>query len=266
MILVIFWIKLVAELASLIVHWTLAIGLDLVQCGKCGHLGHSALECDASDLSSSDLLNNFNKRHALGVDHLQLAKLYAKKNVPIFHSAAFGGKSWAQVVSFASPSGGSPSGSGLGAGSFHCITSDLGGGSPSFIIADSFFNARLASLKCFFKLLTDQVFDVLRKLSFVELVLMVPSSGAPLLVGSVPLAPGLDSDMALKGELASSNSHSPSIDMGAGFNSSSSKVLTTKMGGLESKMSALEASISSVLVRLDLLCAGLGSSLLFSSQ
>ncbi|KAG9286870.1 hypothetical protein G9A89_012420 [Geosiphon pyriformis] len=232
--------------------------LDLVWCGKCGHLGHLALECDASDMSSSDLLNIFNKRCASGVDCLQLAKLYAKKNVPISHSAAFGSKSWIQVVSLASPSGGSPSGSGLGVGFPFHTTSDLGSGPPSFTITDSSLNARLASLEHSLELLADQVSGILRKLSFVELVLMVPSSGAPLLVGSMPLAPVLDFDMALNGKLASSNPHFPSVDMDAGFNSSSSKILTTKVDGLESKMSALEASVSSVLARLDLLCSGSG--------
>ncbi|KAG9298347.1 hypothetical protein G9A89_002835 [Geosiphon pyriformis] len=139
--------------------------LDLVRCEKYGRLGHSALECDASDMSSSDLLNNFNKRHAPS-----LAKLYVKKNVPISHPAAFGGKLWAQIVSFASFSGGSPSGFGLGTGSSHHTTPDLGGGPPFFTLADSSLNACLASLKCSLELLTNQVSDILRKLSFVELV------------------------------------------------------------------------------------------------
>ncbi|KAG9296504.1 hypothetical protein G9A89_015096 [Geosiphon pyriformis] len=128
--------------------------LDLVQCGKCGHLGHLALECDISDTSSSDLLNNFNKRHVPGVDHLQLAKLYAKKNVPISRPAAFGGKLWAQVVSLASSSGGSPSGFGLGAGSFHRMTLDLGSSPPSSTLVNSFLNARLA-------LLPDKIRDII---------------------------------------------------------------------------------------------------------
>ncbi|KAG9299729.1 hypothetical protein G9A89_013089 [Geosiphon pyriformis] len=221
--------------------------LDLVWCGKCGRLRYSALECNVLDMSSSDLLNNFNKKHALSVDHLQLAKLYAKKNVSISCSAVFGGKLWAQVVSLASLSGGSPSGFGLGAGSSHHMIPDLGGGPLFSTLADSSLNACLASLKCSFELLADQVSNILRKLSFVELVPMVLSSGALLLVGSVPLAPDLDSDMALNGELASSDHHFPSIDMGGGFNLSSLKVLTTKVDGLESKMSALKASIGSLM-------------------
>ncbi|KAG9304059.1 hypothetical protein G9A89_005969 [Geosiphon pyriformis] len=191
--------------------------LDLVWCKKCGHLGHLALECDASDMSFSDFLNIFNKRRASGVNCLQLAKLYTKKNVPISRPATFGDKSWAQVVSLASPSGGSPSGSGLGIGFSPHMTSDLGGGPLFSTITDSSLNARLASLECSFELLADQVSGILRKLSFVELVPMVPSSGAPFLVGSVPLAPVLDSNMALDDELASSNPHSLSVDMDAGF-------------------------------------------------
>ncbi|KAG9307382.1 hypothetical protein G9A89_017211 [Geosiphon pyriformis] len=86
--------------------------LKLVQCGRCGHFGHSALKCNASDVSSP-VPPNLTKRSSFGASHLQLAKLYAKKNVLISHPAVFGGKSWAQVVSFVSPPGGSPSGSGL---------------------------------------------------------------------------------------------------------------------------------------------------------
>ncbi|KAG9304904.1 hypothetical protein G9A89_010766 [Geosiphon pyriformis] len=129
--------------------------LDLVQCGKCGHLGYLALECDAPDMSSSDLLSFFNKKRAPGVDRLQLAKLYVKKNVPISCPAAFGGKSWAQVVSLASPSGGSPSGSGLGVGFSLPTTSVLSGGSLSSTILDSFLNDCLVSLKCSLELLAD---------------------------------------------------------------------------------------------------------------
>ncbi|KAG9307381.1 hypothetical protein G9A89_017210 [Geosiphon pyriformis] len=46
-------------------------------------------------------------------------------------------------------------------------------------------------------------------------------------------------------------------DSVAVLNSSDSKVLISKLGGLESKMSGLEALFSSILARLDLLCSGL---------
>ncbi|KAG9286107.1 hypothetical protein G9A89_022784, partial [Geosiphon pyriformis] len=232
--------------------------LDLVWYRKYGHLGHLALKCDVSDMSPSNLLSLFNKKRAPGVDCLQLAKLYIKKNVPIFCPAAFGGKSWTQVVSLTFSSGGFPSGSDLGVGFSPLATLGLGNSFSFSIINDSFLNARLASLEHSLELLAEQVSDIVRKLSFVELVPVISSVGALLLVGSVPLVPVLDSDMALDGELASSTLYPSSANLGAGFSSSSSKVLTTKMSGLESKMLALKASVNSVLARLDLLCSGLG--------
>ncbi|KAG9304587.1 hypothetical protein G9A89_020151 [Geosiphon pyriformis] len=211
--------------------------LNLVQCRKCGRLGHLALECDMSDMPPSELLSLFNKKHAPGVDHFQLAKLYAKKN----------------VVFFASTSSGSPSGSDLGVGLFLFATSGLGGSSLFSTINDSFLNAHLASLEHSLELLAKQVSGIVRKLSFVELVPLVLSAGASPLVGSAPLVSVLNSDMALDGELVSFTPYPLSADLGAGFSSSSLKVLTIKMGGLESKMLALEASVNSVLARLDLL-------------
>ncbi|KAG9301631.1 hypothetical protein G9A89_016701 [Geosiphon pyriformis] len=86
--------------------------LELVWCSRCGHFGHSALECDASDVSPF-VPSNLMKKSSFGASCFQLAKLYTRKNVPISCPTAFGGKSWAQVVSFASLPGGSPSGSGL---------------------------------------------------------------------------------------------------------------------------------------------------------
>ncbi|KAG9290639.1 hypothetical protein G9A89_011602 [Geosiphon pyriformis] len=204
--------------------------LGLVWCEKYGRFGHSALECDASDVFVPVPSIALKKgRHVFSVDCFHLAKLYTKKNVPISHSAVFGGKSWAQMVSFASFAGGSSSGSGFGFGP--SLSGALG----------------LVSLGCSVGLLADQVSGILRKLNFVELVPMVLSFDTSSLVGSVPVAPVLDSDMVLDGVLTLPSSPLSNAELDGGFSSSNSKILTTKVGGLESKMLALEASVSSVL-------------------
>ncbi|KAG9298321.1 hypothetical protein G9A89_002809 [Geosiphon pyriformis] len=223
------------------------------------------LECDASDVAiyvSSVLF----KKNAPGIDHLQLAKLYAKKNISISCPTVFGGKSWTQVVFLALSSGSSPFGSSYGLSFSSSGALGLGSNASSFSCDESLLAAYLASLEHSLELLADQVSGILRKLSFVKLVPMVPSSGAPSLVGFVLVAPVLDLDMALNGVLVSSFPPPSSVELGAGFNLSSSKILTTKISGLESKMSAIKALVSSVLVKLDLLCSGLGFSLPLSSQ
>ncbi|KAG9294658.1 hypothetical protein G9A89_008137 [Geosiphon pyriformis] len=242
--------------------------LGLVWCKKCGRFGYLALECDVSDVSVSTLSIALKKKgkYVFSADHFHLAKLYVKKNVSISHPTVFGGKSWAQVVSLASSAGGSSSGSGFGFGPSLSGASGLVGGAPSSPIDKSPLGARLAFLEHSLEFLADQVSGILRKLSFVELVPMMPYFDTPSLVGSVPVAPVLDSDMVLDGILMSPSSPSSNAELDAGFSSSSSKVLTTKMGGLESKLSALEASVGSVLTRLDLLCSDSDTSLLLSFQ
>ncbi|KAG9296170.1 hypothetical protein G9A89_014762 [Geosiphon pyriformis] len=233
--------------------------LNLIWCGKCGHFGHSILECDASVELSSGLPNTF-KKFAFSFDHIQLARLYVKKNVPISCPAAFGRKSWAQMMSFASSSGGFSSGSGL-----------LSGGKPLFFGS---FGSQvdglgdcLAVLEHSLEIFSDQVSVILKKLSFVDLVPLASTSCAPPAAGSVPSALVVDSGMALDDVLALPvSSSSGSDEPAAGFSSSGTKVLTSKMGGLESKLSALEALFGSILVRLDLLCSGSGLSLPFLFQ
>ncbi|KAG9294564.1 hypothetical protein G9A89_008675 [Geosiphon pyriformis] len=216
--------------------------LDLIQCKKCGRFGYSVLECDASNVSVPVLSAPF-KRNAP-------TKLYAKKNVPISCLAVFGDKLWAQVVSldFSSGSSSSDSGHGFDISSSGALALGLNGGAPFFLFDRSPLDACLASLKCSLELLADQVSGILRKLSFVELVPIVLSSGASSLIGSMLVAPVLDLNMVLDGVLALFSLSLLSIELDAGLNSSSSKVLTTKVGSLESKMSALKASVGSVLV------------------
>ncbi|KAG9299246.1 hypothetical protein G9A89_013894 [Geosiphon pyriformis] len=169
---------------------------------------------------------------------LQLAKLYQKKNVLISRLVAFGGKSWGQVVLVAtSLSHGLSVGSGL---SF-LLSSHHGFGDVSFL------NDRLASLECLLELLSDRVSTIIRHLAGVELVPLVFSSLTSLFDASASSALSLDSDMVLDGALMLSAPHlsSAAIVGESTFGSSSSKVLTDKVSGLESKLASLEASIGS---------------------
>ncbi|KAG9285553.1 hypothetical protein G9A89_006541 [Geosiphon pyriformis] len=200
------------------VHFSWA-RLDLVWCGKCEHFGHLVLECDVSDL----------------------ARLYAKKNVSISCPTAFGSKSWAQVVSSASSSGGSPSSSGL-----------FSGGMPLVVSLSNYqvvgLNNCLVVLECSLRILSDQVSVILKKLSFIKLVPLAASFCAPSLAVSVSLAPIVNLNMALNDMLASADPFfSGSSESATVLSSSGSKVLTFKMGGLESKMSALKALFGSIL-------------------
>ncbi|KAG9285703.1 hypothetical protein G9A89_002270 [Geosiphon pyriformis] len=156
-------------------------------------------------------------------DQICLANIYRKKHVPITHPVSFGGKTWAQITS----------------NSPFCVTSLVASGVGLILDVKPLLMAS----------------GIVKKLSFIELVpLTSPSCVFPLAV-STPVGSVGDSDMALDGGLTLFvSSFSGANKSTVVLSSSSSKVLTSKVG-LESKMSALEASIGSVLVRLDLLCS-----------
>ncbi|KAG9284054.1 hypothetical protein G9A89_022828 [Geosiphon pyriformis] len=104
----------------------------------------------------------------------------------------------------------------------------------------------------------DQVSGIMKKLSFVELV---PLASKPPVLSSVVLASvtsNLDSDMTLDvTTVFSSLSLLIVTDPAADLGLSSSKVLTSKVGGLEFKIVALEVLVKSVLEKLNCLCSGL---------
>ncbi|KAG9299259.1 hypothetical protein G9A89_013907 [Geosiphon pyriformis] len=213
--------------------------------GVCGRFGHLVLKCNApaNNILSSSLAKS-SKDFVSEIRHLQLAKLYQKKDVPISCPVAFGGKSWAQVVSVAtSLSHGLSAGSGLGS----LPSSHYGFGNVSFL------NNCLASLECLLELLFDQVSIIIRHLASVELVPLVFLSFTSPFDTSASSALSLDSDMVLGGALMLSAPHpfSAAIVGEPNLGSSSFKVLTGKVGGLESKLAFLEASIGSMLAHLD---------------
>ncbi|KAG9306832.1 hypothetical protein G9A89_005733 [Geosiphon pyriformis] len=95
----------------------------------------------------------------------------------------------------------------------------------------------LASLKCSLELLADQVSGILEKLGFIKLVPLVTTSDASPPAVLVSVVSGLDLNMILDSASVIPNPFPPVIsDTAPIISLSSSKVLTTKIGGLESKM------------------------------
>ncbi|KAG9287179.1 hypothetical protein G9A89_001587 [Geosiphon pyriformis] len=150
---------------------------------------------------------------------LRLAKLYARKDVLISKTAAFDGKSWVQVVSLAFSSSGSHFDSGFESGPL-----------PSGFL----------SIK--------KISDIVCRLNDIELVPLVPVTQVVLLATAVLT-------LCLSLPLFSLILENKVVDLGL----SSSKVLISKVGGLESKRLAFKVSIGSILEKLDLLCLNSGS-------
>ncbi|KAG9288782.1 hypothetical protein G9A89_023079 [Geosiphon pyriformis] len=218
--------------------------LDLVRCEQCRKLGYSVLECDAEVSHSPELSKSF-KKIVSDKTRFQLAKLYAKKSVPISRPAAFGSKLWAQVVSLASSSNGPHFGSGPNFGSSSGASVLVGNSSLAGPVG-SILETRLASLEHFLEFLMDKISGIIDKLDSLSLPLAAPGS-VNMKLGSNIFLDELNSVVIPPSSVSSDTSS---------LGSSSSKVLTSKVGCLESKLVALEASVSSVLEKLDQMCAG----------
>ncbi|KAG9306157.1 hypothetical protein G9A89_016061 [Geosiphon pyriformis] len=208
-------------------HWA---GLFLACCSKCKHFGHIFDVC--------------------------------LKQTLIVCPVSFGSKTWAQVAS---------------GFSLHVVLSFSFGTDSSSdteissaILAfsgDSGLHNYLASLKHSVELLSDQISGILKKLSFIELVPLVPFSLTSPSIASVSLNSGLDLNMAVNSMfmLPVPSLIGINIDV-SGFSSNSSKILTTKVGSLESKMVVLDVLVNSVLERLNYLCSGLDLSTFTNPQ
>ncbi|KAG9300041.1 hypothetical protein G9A89_018318 [Geosiphon pyriformis] len=191
-------------------------GLSLAHCTHCKHFGHISIECSLSRNSSA-----CGKRVVTPQDRVYLANIYKKKQVSIVHPVSFGEKTWVQVASNSSSWVVSLNSSGFGSSS----------SANSVPLVSN-------SLKCSLKLLADKVSDILNKLSFVKLVLLVSSPHISSLVVVVSVTTNMNSDMALDNTTVSHPfSFSVVADLIVDLSSSSSKVLTTKVSRLEFKMS-----------------------------
>ncbi|KAG9284279.1 hypothetical protein G9A89_002089 [Geosiphon pyriformis] len=184
------------------------------------------------------------------------------KQALIAYSVFFSGKTWTQIAG----------------GSSSCIISSdffgaglFSGAKPISMISNPFNNPCLVDYLAFLEhsleLLSDQVFIIIKKLSFVEMMLLTDMSHVFSPVAQASLVSNLDLDMVLNNILTLSVSSFLVIaDTVADFSLSSSKVLITKIDGLESKMVGLKMLVESVLEKLNHLCFGLGSSAPLTSQ
>ncbi|KAG9294014.1 hypothetical protein G9A89_019352 [Geosiphon pyriformis] len=223
--------------------------LNLVRCEQCGKFSHSTLECDVKVTSTSKSSKSF-KRVVSNKNCLQLAQLYAKK-------VAFGGKLWAQVVSLAPSSNNPYFGFDSGFGSLSSGASDVIGPFLHMVPASTSLEAHFAFLECSVELLVDKVSDIVSKLENLVLVPPVFASSSQNLVVPVVATVEVDSDMALDDLKPVLLPFSLVSFSTSELSSSSSKILTSKMGCLKSKLMALEALVCLVLEKFDQICTGL---------
>ncbi|KAG9285360.1 hypothetical protein G9A89_010835 [Geosiphon pyriformis] len=213
------------------------VGLSLAHCTKYKHFGHIFDVC-----------------------LVHLANIYKRKQAPVVCLVFFGGKTWAQIASSLS---------------FHVASSVPSGAGSTLSVKllvvafnsldNSGLTDHMVSLECSIELLSDQVSEILRKLSFVKLVLMLSSSCILSHIVASPMDLALNIDMAVDSMVVPSLPSSPAVgNTTPELSLSSSKIFTIKVGGLESKMMALEVLVGLVLTRLDSLCFGLNSGYLGS--
>ncbi|KAG9307190.1 hypothetical protein G9A89_017018 [Geosiphon pyriformis] len=227
-------------------HWA---GFFLAGCAKYKQFGHISDVCSMGGNSGVHI-----KWLVTNWDQVHLAGIYKKKQALIVYLVLFGKKTWAQIAGSFSSSvvflvvfGAKPSPS--------ANSTPL---TPNSLVVSGLNNC-LAFLEHFLGFLANQVSGILRKLSFVNLMLLASFFIAFLFVVSASSAMDASSDMILDSVLVLSVSLFLAVgNVVLSFSSNSSKVLTNKVGGLESKLASLETLIGLVLARLDHLCFGLG--------
>ncbi|KAG9299285.1 hypothetical protein G9A89_013933 [Geosiphon pyriformis] len=225
-------------------------GLSLASCACCKQFGHVSVNC------SLGVYSDVRRRRVVSEqDRVRLAGIYKKKSAPVTRPVSFGGKTWAQVA------GSSPSRIvSSGAPGVSLVSGSMAFSMDSSSSGAADLGGRLAVLERSVEILSDQVSLILKKLSFIDLVPLAFSLSALPLVSPTAVVSDMDPGLELDGMLLSSASSSPKVGGSVvDFSLSSSKVLTAKIGSLESNMMALKASVRSVLDRLDHLRSGSGS-------
>ncbi|KAG9289653.1 hypothetical protein G9A89_014388 [Geosiphon pyriformis] len=235
-------------------HWT---SLVLASCAKCEQFGHIHADCSVNGSSGAH-----GKRVISDQNWAHLAGIYKKKSASIACPVLFGGKTWAQVAS------GTLSHVFLSGSSGYGLRSGL---VPPLVVFDplvvSHLSDHLAILECSLELLADCVSGILVRLDSFGVVFLVSFSLVSLSIASAALGSKVDLDMIVDNALSFSGI-TPSVtdDTVVNLSASGSKVFTAKVNSLETKLVTLEASVGSVLDKLNLLYSGLGLSALMLSQ
>ncbi|KAG9299147.1 hypothetical protein G9A89_020460 [Geosiphon pyriformis] len=206
----------------------------------CEQFGHITTSCPVGGSSGV-----YGKRIVSDQDQVCLASIYKKKSALIARPVLFGGKTWTQVASGISFHM-SPSGS-LGSGL--CAGLVLPSAVSDYLVVFH-LNDYLAVLEHSLELLADHVSGILVKLDSFGVIPLVLSSLATSFVISAALSFEVNSDIIVDNALSSFDITSPvTIDAVVDLSTSSSKVLTAKVGGLETKLVTLEALIATCNVR-----------------
>ncbi|KAG9297125.1 hypothetical protein G9A89_019406 [Geosiphon pyriformis] len=232
-------------------------GLSLASCACCKQFGHVSVNC------SLGVYSGVRRRRVVSEqDRVRLAGIYKKKSAPVACPVSFGEKTWAQVA------GSSPSRIvSSGAPGVSLVSGLMAFSMDSSLSGAADLGGRLAVLEHSIEILSDQVSLILKKLSFVDLVPLASFPSALPLVSPTAVVSDMDLGLELDGMLLLSASSSPNVGGSVvDFSPSSSKILTAKIGSLELNMMALEASIRSVLDRLDHLRSGSGNMVSFITE
>ncbi|KAG9296168.1 hypothetical protein G9A89_014760 [Geosiphon pyriformis] len=212
---------------SVSLHWA---GLFLACCAMCKHFGHVSDMCSVSGNSGRC------GRHVVTPQNQAcLADIYKKRQVPIAYPTQVTGGSLSRVVLLVVS----------GAKLFSNVKS-LSMDSDSLVVAS--LNNCLMSLECSLEFLADQVSGILKRLSSAELVPLLFVLLASPSVISAPLDLSANLNIVLDAPQVSSFPPITVVDNTASdFGSSSSKILTTKVGGLKLKMMALDTTVETKL-------------------
>ncbi|KAG9293591.1 hypothetical protein G9A89_005594 [Geosiphon pyriformis] len=221
-------------------HWSC---LFAALCSSCNFLSHTSRNCKSAGVFLSP---KGKKALLLAQDWFRLAKIYEKKSAPVFHSLAFGGKTWASVV------GSIPSDTSFG---YDSQLGSIGNSKPLPPIVND-LEKHLVSIESSLVSLTEQIGNLAKRLKSFVLAVTQSSSGCQLPVTPPSQNQGEDIVMGVGSDDATSDKTAVVLDSTA----------SPEVVKLENMLEGLSALVMSLLVCLDGLALADGASSLPISQ